>query len=148
MATVPTPGSAWRTSSVRIVTCWPGRAPVTSWQELRDEARAVVSARLPGGDPRRGRLRPRDAGSAQVHGEGFADLEKYRGAGRSFAMGLADFIKVYRFLRGIRYPATKQQLMDQALSNQADEEALSSLRKMPEGEYSGLDEVSRVIAEK
>ena len=29
-------------------------------------------------------------------------------------MGLADFIKVYRFLRGIRYPATKQQLMDQA----------------------------------
>jgi hypothetical protein len=29
-------------------------------------------------------------------------------------MGLADFIKVYRFLRGIRYPATKQQLVDQA----------------------------------
>jgi len=27
-------------------------------------------------------------------------------------MGLADFIKVYRFLRGIRYPATKQQLVD------------------------------------
>ena len=39
-------------------------------------------------------------------------------------MGLADFIKVYRFLRGIRYPATKQQLMDQARSNQADEDAL------------------------
>jgi hypothetical protein len=83
-----------------------------------------------------------------VHGVGFAGVEKHRGAGRSFAMGLADFIKVYRFLRGIRYPATKQQLMDQALSNQADEEALRSLRKMPEGEYSGLDEVSRVIAEK
>jgi hypothetical protein len=65
-----------------------------------------------------------------------------------FAMGLADFIKVYRFLRGIRYPATKQQLVDQARSNQADEEALSSLREMPEGEYGGLDEVSRVIAER
>jgi hypothetical protein len=37
-----------------------------------------------------------------------------------FAMGLADFI----------------------------EEALSSLREMPEGEYSGPDEVSRVIAER
>jgi hypothetical protein len=65
-----------------------------------------------------------------------------------FAMGLADFIKVYRFLRGIRYPATKQQLVDQARSNRADEEALSSLREMPEGEYSGPDEVSRVIAER
>jgi hypothetical protein len=63
-------------------------------------------------------------------------------------MGLADFIKVYRFLRGIRYPATKQQLMDQARNNQADEEALSSLGEMPEGEYSSPDAVSRVIAEK
>jgi hypothetical protein len=65
-----------------------------------------------------------------------------------FVMGLADFIKVYRFLRGIRYPATKQQLVAQARSNQADEEALSSLQEMPEGEYSGPDDVSRVIAER
>jgi hypothetical protein len=61
-------------------------------------------------------------------------------------MGLAEFVKVCKFLRGTRYPATKQQLMDQARSNQADEEALASLRGMPEGKYSGLDEVSRVIA--
>jgi Protein of unknown function (DUF2795) len=74
---------------------------------------------------------------------------KHRGRWKEFfAMGLADFIKVYRFLRGIRYPATKQQLVDQARSNQADEEALSSLREMPDGEYGGLDEVSRVIAER
>lgn len=62
-------------------------------------------------------------------------------------MGLADFIKVYKFLGGIRYPATKQQLVDQARSNQADDEAMSSLRDMPEREYSGPDEVSKVIAE-
>ena len=61
-------------------------------------------------------------------------------------MGLADFVRVYKFLRGIRYPATKQQLMAQARSNQADEMALDSLRGMPDREYSGLDEVSRVIA--
>ena len=61
-------------------------------------------------------------------------------------MGLADFVKVYKFLSGIRYPATKQQLVDQARSNRADQEALDSLRCMPEREYSGLDEVSRVIA--
>ena len=61
-------------------------------------------------------------------------------------MGLADFVKVYKFLSGIRYPATKQQLVDQARSNQAGAEALASLRGMPERQYSGLDEVSRVIA--
>jgi len=54
---------------------------------------------------------------------------------------------VYRFLSGIRYPATRQQLVDQARSNHADEEALNSLRDMPEREYSGPDEVSRVFAE-
>ena len=73
-------------------------------------------------------------------------MPKATGPWKEFMMGLADFIKVYRFLRGIRYPATKQQLMDQARSNQADEDALDSLRCMPEREYSGLDEVSRVIA--
>jgi Protein of unknown function (DUF2795) len=83
-----------------------------------------------------------------VHRGGIPGLENAGAVEGVFAMGLADFIKVYRFLRGIRYPATKQQLVDQARSNQADEEALSSLREMPEGEYGGLDEVSRVIAER
>jgi Protein of unknown function (DUF2795) len=63
-------------------------------------------------------------------------------------MGLADFVRVYRYLRGIRYPATKQQLVEQARSNLADERALSSLRDIPEGEYSGPDEVSRIIADR
>ena len=62
-------------------------------------------------------------------------------------MALADFIKVQKFLDGIRYPATKQQLVEHARRNQANDEALSSLRDMPEREYSGPDEVSRVIAE-
>ena len=62
-------------------------------------------------------------------------------------MALADFIKVQRFLGGIRYPATKQQLVDQARGNQADDEALTTLSGMPEREYSGPDEVSRAIPE-
>ncbi len=62
-------------------------------------------------------------------------------------MGLADFIKVYKFLGGMRYPATKQELVDRARSNLADDEALSSLRGMPEREYSDLDEVSKAFAD-
>ena len=61
-------------------------------------------------------------------------------------MGLADFIKVYRFLRGIRYPATKQQLMDCARGNQADDKALRALGDLPDREYSGPDEISKVVA--
>jgi len=60
-------------------------------------------------------------------------------------MALADFIRVHRFLDGIRYPATKQQLVDQARRNQADDEALNSLRGLPEREYASPDEVSKVI---
>ena len=62
-------------------------------------------------------------------------------------MALADFIRVHKYLGGIRYPATKQQLVDQALGNQADHDAVTSLNGMPEREYSGPDEVSRAIPE-
>ena len=62
-------------------------------------------------------------------------------------MALADFIKVQKFLGGIHYPATKQQLVDQALGNKADDEALSALTGMPEREYGGPDEVSRAMPE-
>jgi Protein of unknown function (DUF2795) len=62
-------------------------------------------------------------------------------------MALADFIRVHRFLGGIRYPATKQQLVDQARRNQADDEALSSLHGLPEREYGSPDELSEVIGQ-
>jgi hypothetical protein len=61
-------------------------------------------------------------------------------------MGLADFVRVQKFLRGIQYPATKQQLMDQACGNQADANALATLRDIPEREYGSPDEVSRAVA--
>ena len=61
-------------------------------------------------------------------------------------MALADFVRVQKFLGGISYPATKEQLVNHARGNQADGEALSTLRSMPEREYSGPDEVSRAIA--
>jgi hypothetical protein len=61
-------------------------------------------------------------------------------------MALADFIRVHKFLGGVHYPATKQQLVDLARSNQADEKALATLQSLPDGEYSGPDEVSRAVA--
>jgi hypothetical protein len=61
-------------------------------------------------------------------------------------MALADFIKVQKYLGGIHYPATKQQLIDHARGNKADEEALGALSDIPEREYSGPDEVSQAVA--
>jgi hypothetical protein len=78
---------------------------------------------------------------------GVSENPESRKSKKELAMALADFIKVQKFLGGIRYPATKQQLVDQARGNQADDEALSALSGMPEREYSGPDEVSRAIPE-
>ncbi len=61
-------------------------------------------------------------------------------------MALADFIKVQKFLGGISYPATKQQLIEHARGNKADDDALGSLEDIPEREYSGPDEVSKAVA--
>jgi Protein of unknown function (DUF2795) len=61
-------------------------------------------------------------------------------------MALADFIKAQKYLGGIHYPATKQQLIEHARNNSADREALAALEDIPEREYSGPDEVSRAVA--
>jgi Protein of unknown function (DUF2795) len=62
-------------------------------------------------------------------------------------MALADFIRVHKFLGGIHYPATKQQLVYQAQGNQADDEALTALKGLPDREYGSPDELSRAIPE-
>ena len=62
-------------------------------------------------------------------------------------MALADFIKVHKFLGGIHYPATKQQLVEHARDNDAGGEVMRTLTDLPEREYSGPDEVSKAIAD-
>jgi hypothetical protein len=61
-------------------------------------------------------------------------------------MRLADFVRVQKFLDGIKYPATKRQLIDHAREHQADDDALATLQDIPEREYSGPDEVSQAAA--
>jgi uncharacterized protein DUF2795 len=61
-------------------------------------------------------------------------------------MRLADFVRVQKFLAGIKYPATKKQLIDYARDNQADDVALATLHDLPEREYGGPDEVSQAAA--
>lgn len=62
-------------------------------------------------------------------------------------MAQADFIKVQKYLSGVDYPATKDQLIEHAQSKGADEQALQALRDMPDGEYDGPNRVSKAVAQ-
>jgi hypothetical protein len=61
-------------------------------------------------------------------------------------MALADFIRAQKYLSGISYPATKEQLVEHARKNHADDDVLSALQDIPDREYSGPDQVSKAVA--
>lgn len=61
-------------------------------------------------------------------------------------MALADFIRVQKYLSGVSYPATKQQLIEHARGNHANKEVLNALQDIPDREYSGPDQVSKAVA--
>jgi hypothetical protein len=61
-------------------------------------------------------------------------------------MAGADFIRVQKFLAGVDYPATKDQLVRHARRNEADDQALRALQNIPDEEYGGPDAVSQAVA--
>ena len=61
-------------------------------------------------------------------------------------MAQAEFIKVQKFLGGISYPASKDQLIDHARGKKADEDVLEALQGLPDREYEGPNEVSQAVA--
>jgi hypothetical protein len=54
-------------------------------------------------------------------------------------------IDVQKALKGMSYPAGKDDIVQQAQQNNADGEVLDALRKLPGREYDGPDEVSKEI---
>jgi hypothetical protein len=61
-------------------------------------------------------------------------------------MAQAEFIKVQKFLGGVNYPATKDQLIEHARGKQADDDVIDALQKLPEREYDGPNAVSAAVA--
>jgi uncharacterized protein DUF2795 len=57
-----------------------------------------------------------------------------------------DFIDIQRYLAGISYPATKEQLIEHAKEHQAPKDVLEELERVPEGEYDGPNRVSSAVA--
>jgi hypothetical protein len=61
-------------------------------------------------------------------------------------MAQAEFIKVQKFLGGVNYPATKDQLIEHARGKDAGQDVLDALQDMPDREYDGPNEVSKAVA--
>lgn len=61
-------------------------------------------------------------------------------------MAQPEFIKVQKFLGGVSYPASKDQLIDHARGKKADQDVLEALTDLPERTFDGPDEVSRAVA--
>lgn len=54
-------------------------------------------------------------------------------------------IQLQKHLSGVDYPAGKQDLIDAAREQGADEEALSTLERLPDREYDGPNAVSAEV---
>ena len=56
-------------------------------------------------------------------------------------------VQAQTFLGGIDYPASKEDLVEHAEQQGADEEVLDALRQIPDREYDGPNAVSHEIGE-
>ncbi|MBE9155848.1 DUF2795 domain-containing protein [Nodosilinea sp. LEGE 06152] len=56
-------------------------------------------------------------------------------------------IQVQKFLKGMEYPASKQDVIDHAKQQGADENVCSTLEDMPEDEFETPADVSKAIGE-
>ncbi|SEG79101.1 Protein of unknown function [Thermomonospora echinospora] len=61
-------------------------------------------------------------------------------------MAQASFIEVQKFLSGVDYPASKEQLVQHAKSKGADKQAMEALEALPDQEYDGPNKVSQAVA--
>jgi hypothetical protein len=54
-------------------------------------------------------------------------------------------IEVQKYLSGMSYPTTKDQILEHAKSQGAPKEVQDALEKIPDGEYDGPNRVSQAV---
>ena len=55
-------------------------------------------------------------------------------------------IEVRKYLHGLEYPAERQEIIDKAEEEGADDDILHLLQKLPDGEYESAVEVASAVA--
>ena len=68
------------------------------------------------------------------------------GKGEVPMAGRMNPIRLQKHLKGIAYPAQKEELVRRAIEQGADEELLSTLRRLPEREYATPAQVSAAVS--
>ncbi len=61
-------------------------------------------------------------------------------------MAPPEFIEVQKYLSGVNYPASKDQLVQHARSQQAPDDVIEALESPPDDEYDGPNKVSSAVA--
>lgn len=62
-------------------------------------------------------------------------------------MSQSNPIQIQKSLSGVDYPVTKQQLLEKARDNGADEDVMAALEKLPDREYNGPNAVSAEVSQ-
>lgn len=60
---------------------------------------------------------------------------------------IASFINVQKALKGIHYPAKKNDLLERAKANKADKELISLIESLKKDEFKNPAEVSKAVGE-
>ena len=61
-------------------------------------------------------------------------------------MSQSNPIQIQKYLSGVDYPVTKEQLLEKARDNGAGEDVLAALEKLPERDYNGPNAVSAEVS--
>jgi hypothetical protein len=61
-------------------------------------------------------------------------------------MAQPEFIEVQKALGGMKYPASKDQLLEHARGKNASRDILDALQGIPDQQYDGPNEVSKAVA--
>jgi hypothetical protein len=56
-------------------------------------------------------------------------------------------IQLQKYLKGVDYPATKEELIEQAKQHSADKNVISLLEELPDQEYDSPTDVSEAVGE-
>ncbi|MEW6495732.1 MAG: DUF2795 domain-containing protein [Cyanobacteriota bacterium] len=62
-------------------------------------------------------------------------------------MAVVNPVQVQKFLKGVDYPASKQDLIEHAKQQGADENVCSTLEQMPDEEFETPADVSKAIGD-
>lgn len=60
-------------------------------------------------------------------------------------MAVVNPVQIQKFLKGVDYPASKQDLIEHAKEQGADENVFSTLEQMPDEQYETPADVSKAI---